>query len=269
MIHVAEDNLPIAQQCKLLSLARSSYYYEPVPESKHNLRLMRMIDEAYLIAPFHGSRQMTNILRQQGEVINRKRVQRLMRAMGLEAMYAKPKTSVGNKEHYKYPYQLKGLEISFPNHVWGTDITYIPIEDGYIYLTAVLDIFSRYVISWTFSDSLESDFCIQAVENALKNEQKPKILNSDQGVQYTSKGYTGLLKENDITISMSGKGRCWDNIFVERLWRSLKYEEVYLKSYSTAKEAIEGIDWYFHYYNNQRLHQKLGYKPPRAVYYGK
>jgi putative transposase len=226
---------------------------------------MRLIDEQYLIAPFNGSRSMTEELKRKGEDVNRKRVQRLMRIMGLEAMYPKPRTSINNREHYKYPYLLKNLSIKSPNEVWGTDITYIPTNFGYLYLVAVLDLFSRYVVSWCLSDSLETDFCIHAVEKALE-KGRPKILNSDQGCQYTSKAYIELLKKNDIAISMSGKGRCWDNIFVERLWRSFKHEEVYLKNYSTGNEAKEGTDWYFNFYNERRLHSSLGYKTPKMIY---
>jgi putative transposase len=229
---------------------------------------MRIIDEQYLITPFYGSRRMTEELKKKGEEVNRKRLQRLMRIMGLETMYPRPKTSVGNKEHYKHPYLLKGLEITSPNHVWGTDITYIPLENGFLYLVAILDLFSRYVISWSISESLESYFCIDAIEMALETGNKPKIMNSDQGVQYTSKAWTELLRKKNIAISMSGRGRCWDNIFVERLWRSFKYEEVYLKNYSTGKEVEEGTDWYFNFYDNERLHQKLGYRTPRAIHYG-
>ena len=208
-------------------------------------------------------------LMKRGEDVNRKRVQRLMRIMGLEAMYPKPRTSIGNKHHYKYPYLLKSLDIIAPNQVWGTDITYVPVEDGYLYLVAILDLFSRYVVSWGVSDTLESDFCVDAVKSALKKGNKPKILNSDQGAQYTSKAYTELLKINGIAISMSGRGRCWDNIFVERLWRSYKYEEVYLKNYSTEREMVEGSDCYFNFYNNQRPHQRLDYSTPREIYYTK
>lgn len=251
-----------------MGLARSSYYYNPIPESELNLRLMRMIDEQYLISPFYGSRRMTQVLRKRGEDLNRKKSQRLMRLMGLEAMYPKPKTSIGNKEHYKHPYLLKNLKIEKPNQVWGTDITYIPTEKGFLYLVAILDLYSRYVVSWEISDTLESDFCVYAVEKALKNAGRPEILNSDQGSQYTSKGYTNLLRENDIAISMSGKGRCWDNIFVERLWRSFKYEEVYLKGYSSGEEAKEGTDWYFNFYNNERIHEKLSYMTPKMVHFG-
>lgn len=263
-----EENLSIIKQCELMGLARSSYYYEPVPESELNLQLMKMIDKQYLITPFYGSRRMTEELKSKGEVVNRKRIQRLMKIMGLEAMYPKPNTSVNRKEDYKYPYLLKNLKIDKPNQAWGTDITYIPTETGFLYLVAVLDLFSRYVVSWGISDTLESDFCIHAVEKALTVIGKPEILNSDQGSQYTSKGYTSLLKKNGIAISMSGKGRCWDNIFVERLWRSFKYEEVYLKNYSTGKEVKEGTDWYFNFYNNNRIHAKLNYMTPKMVHYG-
>lgn len=228
---------------------------------------MKEIDQLYLIAPFYGSRNMTMELKKKGLLVNRKRVQRLMRLMGLEAMYPRPKTSIGNKEDYKYPYLLKNLKIDKPNQVWGTDITYVPTETGYLYLVAVLDLFSRYVISWMVSDSLESDFCVSAVEKALKRVGKPEIMNSDQGCQYTSKAYTSLLKKNEILISMSGRGRCWDNIFVERLWRSYKYEEVYLKEYTSGKEVIEGADWYFNFYNNDRNHSKLNYATPKTVYF--
>ena len=269
MVDPYDDHLSLNKQFVLLGLARSSFYYLTVPESELNLRLMKMIDEEYLKAPHYGSRKMLIELKKKGEDINRKRVQRLMRMMGLEAMYPKPRTSISNKSHYKHPYLLKNLEIIAPNQVWGTDITYVPVEDGYLYLVAILDLFSRYVVSWEISDSLESNFCIDAVRSALKGGLKPKIMNSDQGVQYTSKAYTDLLKNNGIAISMSGRGRCWDNIFVERLWRSYKYEEVYLKNYSTVREMTEGSNWYFNFYNNQRPHQKLNYRTPKEIYSGK
>ena len=266
MIITVENDLSIARQCELIQLARSTYYYDPLPESELNLQLMRMIDEQYIITPFYGHRKMTEQLKKTGEQVNKKRILRLMKVMGLEAMYPKPRTSIGNKEHYKFPYLLNNLKIVKPNQVWGTDITYIPLETGYLYLVAILDLFSRYVIAWNISNNMESDFCIQALEEALRNGIIPEIMNSDQGAQYTSKAWTGLLKKQSIAISMSGKGRCWDNIFVERLWRSLKYEEVYPKNYSTGQEAKEGIDWYFHFYNNKRLHEKLRYNTPQDIY---
>jgi putative transposase len=268
LIIPSDENLSIADQCNLLGVPRASFYYEPRPESEMNLKHMRMIDEQYLITPFFGSRQITEILKSKGEIINRKKVQRLMRLMQLAAQCPQQKTSIGNKEHYKYPYLLNNLDITFPNQVWGTDITYIPTEQGYLYCVVILDWFSRYVISWSLSDSLESNFCVDALERALLRGVKPQIMNSDQGCQYTSKAYTGILKKNNIQISMSGKGRCWDNIFVERFWRSFKYEEVYLKNYSNGKEAQEGMDWYFNFYNDVRLHSTLGYKAPRSIYMG-
>jgi putative transposase len=270
MIDTSEEILSISKQCELLDLARSSYYYDPIPESELNLRLMRMIDKQYLITPFYGSRRMTQILKKQTElVINRKRTQRLMQLMGLEAMYPRPNTSAGNKNHYKYPYLLKNLPIIRPNQAWGSDITYIPVEAGFLYLVAVIDLYSRYVLSWALSNNLESEFCLKAIQEALRGGVKPEIKNSDQGVQYTSKAYCDLLKSENISISMSGKGRCWDNIFVERLWRALKYEEIYLKDYSNCREVEDGISWYFSFYNNERPHQMLNYYTPADVYFGR
>lgn len=262
-----DEGLTIAHQCKLIGISRSSYYYEPIPESELNLRLMRMIDEQYMSTPFYGSRRMTMILRKNDQIINRKKVQRLMKTMGLEAMYPRPKTSIGNKAHYKFPHLLKDLAIDKPNQVWGTDITYIPTEMGYLFLAAVLDLFSKYVLSWKLSDNLESDFCIEVLQEALSKGMKPEIFNTDQGVQYTSKAHTELLQKHGISISMSGKGRYRDNIFVERLWRSLKYEEVYLRNYVNGKEASDGIGRYFNFYNNDRLHQTLDYKTPNMIHY--
>jgi len=228
---------------------------------------MRMIDEQYLTTPFYGSRRMTIMLKNKNEIVNRKKVQRLMIKMGLEAMYARPKTSIGNKEHYKFPHLLKGLDICRPNQVWGTDITYIPTETGYLYLAAILDLYSRYVLSWKLSDSLEGDFCVDILEEALKRGIKPEIFNTDQGAQYTSKAHTAVLQRFNIAISMSGKGKCWDNIFVERLWRSLKYEEVYPGNYVDGKQARDRINWYFNFYNNERVHQSLDYETPNSIHF--
>lgn len=267
MVDLEIETCSIVKRCELVNLARSTYYYKPIPESEDTLRLMKLMDQQYLLAPSTGSRRMVEELNKLGEIVNRKKIQRLMKVMGLEAQYPKPKTSVSDKTHYKFPYLLKGLQIVRPNQVWGTDITYIPIATGFLYLVAILDLYSRYVLSWNLSNTLETEFCIYAIEDALKNGSKPEIINSDQGVQYTSKAYTDILKSQNISISMSGKGRCWDNIFVERLWRTLKYEEVYIKCYTTGEEAKEGIDWYLDYYNNQRLHSKLGYRTPQEIYY--
>jgi len=229
---------------------------------------MDAIDAIYTKRPFYGSRRIRNELRDRfAEYVCRERVQRLMRLMGIEAVYPKPKTSVPNTEHKIFPYLLRNLAISRPNHVWGTDITYIKLETGWAYLTAILDWFSRYVISWELSTSMDTDFCIAALERALANAA-PDIHNSDQGSQYTSREYTGILEGKGIAISMDGRGRCMDNIFTERLWRTVKYEDVYLKSYRTIGEARDGIGSYFDFYNTERQHQSLGYRTPANAYFG-
>jgi putative transposase len=228
---------------------------------------MKLIDQLYLRAPFYGHRSMTNALKKMGEDINKKRVHRLMKNMGIVTMYPKPRFNAFSKEEYKYPYLLDKLPITKSNQVWGTDITYIPMETGYMYLIAILDLFSRYVVSWVLSNNMEVEFCIEALEKALKTGFKPEIMNSDQGAQFTSKAWTGILKQEGVAISMSGKGRCWDNIFVERLWRTVKYEEVYPKGYMTGKEAQQGLEWYFNFYNTERIHTSIDLKVPKEVYY--
>jgi putative transposase len=249
----------------LLGVPRASYYYKPIPETKYNLLLMSEIDKQYLSTPSYGSRLMTAVLRRKGYQINRKRVSRLMREMGLEAMYPKPKRQAWEQRYGKFPYLLKNIDISYQNHVWGTDITYIPVENGYVYLVAFVDLYSRFVLSWELSNSLESKFCVEAMKNAFKHG-KPLIINSDQGVQFTSHEYISILKNEEIAISMSGKGRCWDNIFVERFWRTIKYEEIYLKQYTGMEEAYEGIDKYIKLYNSERPHSSLNNKTPSEVY---
>ena len=231
------------RQCELLGVCRSSVYYEPVPVSGEDLELMRLIDRQYLRTPFYGTRRMAVVLGQQGHPVERKRVQRLMRTMGLEAIYPKPRTSKPGAGHKVYPYLLRGLTITRANHVWATDITYIQMAHGFLYLVAVIDWASRYVLSWRLSNTLDAEFCMDALELALAHG-RPEIFNSDQGSQFTSTGFTDLLDGAGVRISMDGKGRCLDNVFVERLWRSLKYEEVYLKAYSTAREAHHGIGSY-------------------------
>ena len=267
MISLMNENLSVIKQCELMELSRSTYYYKPVPETPHNLKIMKMIDQQYLITPFYGSRSMQMFLREKGEHVNRKRIQRLMKKMGLEAMYPKPKTSIGINEDYKFPYLLKDMVICRPNQVWATDITYIPLNGGFLYLSAIIDLYSRYVLAWELSNNLGVEFCIRALEKALKTG-KPEIFNSDQGAQYTSKAHTEILKDNGILISMSGKGRFWDNIYAERLWRSLKYEEIYLKDYVVVTDVENGLGWYFNYFNRERLHLSLGYSTPEAVYNG-
>jgi len=250
----------MVRQCELLQLPRSSAYYEPVPESEENLRLMRRIDELYLEFPFYGSRRMSRELE-----VNRKRVQRLMQLMDIEATYARPRTTRSNPEHKKYPYLLRDMEIERVDQVWSSDITYIPMARGFLYLTVVMDWYSRCVLSWRLSNSLEGSFCVEALEAALK-KSRPEIFNTDQGVQYTSTSFTQVLEKCGVRISMDGKGRALDNVFVERLWRSVKQEEVYLKSYADGWEAEAELGKYFRFYNRRRMHQSLKYQTPAAVY---
>jgi putative transposase len=226
---------------------------------------MNLIDQQYTRTPFYGVRKILKWLKTQGQKVNHKRISRLMRVMGLEAIYPKPRLSQGNDQHRKYPYLLKGVKIENPNHVWSTDITYIRLRQGFVYLVAVLDWFSRYVLSWKVSLTMEVEFCLDALEAALKMD-RPVIFNSDQGSQFTSAEFTDRLKKEGIRISMDGRGRVFDNIFVERLWRTVKYEEVYIKSYEDVNECVAGLSAYFRFYNEERLHQALGYRTPRQVY---
>ena len=252
--------LSIRRQCELLGLARGSWYYEPVTESAVNLRLMRRIDELYLRRPYFGSRRMSDELN-----VNRKRVRRLMRQMGLEAIYPKPRTTVRCPEHKIYPYLLRNLEIVRPNQVWSTDITYIPLRGGFVYLTAIMDWYSRYVLAWRLSNSLDGAFCREALQAALEVNE-PEIFNTDQGVQFTSVAFTSCLEARGIAVSMDGRGRALDNVFVERLWRRVKYEEVYLKDYEDAWQAETSLDEYFRFYCHERRHQSLDKRTPAEVY---
>ena len=264
---IEEDHpqISIAKQCELLGLARSSFYYPAQGESEENLQLKNAIDSQYTKTPFYGSRRMTVCLRKQGYKVNRKRIARLMREMGLQAVYPKRNLSKRHEGHKIYPYLLKGLNIERPDFVWASDITYIRMKRGFVYLVAVMDWYSRFVISWRISISMEVDFCIEALSEALSISQ-PEIFNSDQGAQYTSGKFTGILAQEGIQISMDGKGRCFDNIFVESLWRSVKWEEVYLKDYENVRECAGELKRYFDFYNYERPHQSLGYKTPYEVY---
>ncbi len=266
MIAREQRDLSVRRQCELLRVSRSGLHYEPKPTSPEQLALMRRIDEMHLKYPFYGSRKLSDALRKEGFEANRKRIQRLMRLMGMEAMAPKPKTSEPHPEHVAYPYLLRGLTISRVNQVWATDITYIPMKTGFVYLVAILDWYSRRVLSWRFSNTLDSSFCVEALEEALDRFGQPEIFNTDQGAQFTSDVFTTPLRDRGIAISMDGKGRCLDNVFVERLWRSLKYEEVYLHAYETMPEARAGIGRYFGFYNDERAHQALGYQTPTAFY---
>ena len=257
--------LSVSQQCALLDLSRSSYYYELATESPENLALMALIDREYTDHPFRGSRGMTAWLRREGHEVNRKRIQRLMRLMGLEAVYPKPRLSVGGAHHKVYPYLLRGVTIERPNQVWSTDITYIPMPNGFMYLTAVIDWYSRYVLSWRVSNTLDTDFCLEALEEALKRGH-PEVFNTDQGAQFTSASFVGRLESAGVKVSMDGKGRCLDNVFVERLWRTVKYEYVYLWRPEAVPVLTAGLTTYFGYYNEQRTHQSLQDRTPAEVY---
>jgi putative transposase len=268
MIEPEHPSISVRRQCELLGLARSGLYYEPQGESAQNLELMRRIDEAYTRWPFYGVRKMTAWLQREGHSVNVKRVRRLMRAMGLEAIYAKPRLSASGKAHKRYPYLLRDVVIDRPDHVWSADITYLRLRGGFRYLVAILDWHSRYVLSWELSRSLEGEFCVKALEAALARG-RPEIFNTDQGVQFTSEEFTGVLEGRKIAISMDGKGRAFDNIFSERLWRTVKYEEVFLKDYADEAEAQQGLRAYFRFYNQERLHQALDYRTPAEVYEGR
>jgi putative transposase len=267
MIESEHPVLSVRRQCDLLGLARSGLYYEPQGESPENLALLRRIDEAYTAWPFYGVRKMTAHLAREGQAVNVKRVRRLLRLMGLEAIYPRKRLRVPGEGHKRYPYLLRGVEIVRPDQVWSADITYLRLRRGFLYLAAILDWYSRYVLSWTLSSSLDAAFCVWVLEEALARG-RPEVFNTDQGVQFTSEGFTGILESRGIAISMDGRGRVFDNIFSERLWRTVKYEEVYLKDYADPREAREGLREYFRFYNEQRPHQTLDYRTPAEVYEG-
>ena len=259
--------LPVTTRCRLLDLSRSTYYYRPKPVGDTDRALMRVIDEVHLQYPFYGSRRIRDWLEDRGERVNRKKVQRLMRLMDLVALYPKRGgTSQPAAGHTIYPYRLRDLAIVRPNQVWAADITYIPMAHGFLYLVAVMDWHSRKVLSWRLSNTLDREFCVEALEEALGRYGPPEIFNTDQGAQFTSDAFTAVLKDAGITISMDGKGRWMDNVFIERLWRSVKYEEVYLKAYETVRAAHEGIGTYLAFYNTERRHQGLHRRTPDQVH---
>lgn len=265
-----EPNLPglsVAKQCALLSISRSSYYYEPKGETDLNLELMCQIDKQFLETPFYGVRQMTWHLRNDDHLVNEKRIRRLMRLMGLMPIYQKPNTSKAAKGHKIYPYLLRGLRVDRPNQVWAADITYLPMRRGFLYLVAIMDWHTRKVLAWRISNTLEADFCVEALNEAVHKFGPPEIMNTDQGSQFTSFAWTDRLRRSGVRISMDGKGRFLDNIFVERLWRSLKYECVYLHAWETGSEAKAGVGKWIEFYNRKRPHSALGGKPPAVVYW--
>ena len=262
-----ETMMSVVQQCGLLELSRSTFYYQPVSENAYNLALMRLIDEQFTKRPFYGVPRMTASLRAMGHGVNPKRVRRLMRVMRLEAIYPKPRLSANGPDHKVYPYLLKGVTVDRPDQAWATDITYVRLTHGFVYLTAIMDWYSRYVVAWELSITLDSGFCLEALRKALRIS-RPEIFNTDQGPQFTCVDFTRLLEDAGIRVSMDGRGRVYDNIFVERLWRSVKYEEVYLHDYQTVPAARSHLSDYFEFYNNERPHEALGYRTPHEVYFG-
>jgi len=265
---VEKDNgeIAVTRQCELLNLPRSSYYYSTTGNDDFNLELMRLIDEQFTRAPFYGVRRMAAWLRAQGYEVNPKRVRRLFQRMGFQAIYPRRRISFSSPGHKLYPYLLEGVKVERPDQVWGADITYIRLAHGFVYLVAVMDWYSRYILSWELSNTLDSRFCAEALGKALWTS-RPEIFNTDQGVQFSSQEFTGLLQDSEIKISMDGRGRVYDNILVERLWRTVKYEEVYLHEYRTVSEARQGLRNYFLFYNMERLHQSLSYRTPSEVYF--
>lgn len=259
-------HISLRRQCELLHINRSSLYYEAVKPNEFNLLLMRLLDEQYTKTPFYGVKKMTNELRRRGYEVNEKRIRRLLRTMGLEAVYPKVNLSKANSEHQIFPYLLRGVNINKNNQVWSTDITYIRLRGGFVYLMAVIDWHSRYVLNWSLSTTLEAAFCIEAVAKLLAKGMRCEIFNTDQGAQFTTPKFVNPLLKEDIKISMDGRGRALDNIFVERLWRSVKYECVYLQDWQTVKQAKEGLGSYFDFYNHERIHQSLDYKTPSEIY---
>ena len=266
LVERGNPTLPVAQQCRLLTVSRSSVYRQPATVSEEERTIMALIDRQYLGRPYYGSRRMTAWLATQGHVVNRKRVQRLMRLMALVAIYQRPNTSKAAAAHKVYPYLLGGMAIERVNQVWCSDVTYIPMAKGFLYLVVIMDWVSRAVLAWRLSNTLGAELCVEALEEALARHGRPEIFNTDQGSQFTSDDFTGTLKRHGVMISMDGKGRCMDNIFVERLWRSLKYEEVYLNAYENVAEAKAGIGAWLSFYNDERQHQSLGYRTPRQIY---
>jgi putative transposase len=265
LIEPGHPQLSVRRQCALLGLSRSAWYYEPAGESPENLRLMKAIDKEYTRQPSMGRRRMTAWLRSQGHEVNVKRVRRLLRVMGLEAIYPKPRLSVRSREHRIYPYLLRDVAVERVDQVWSTDITYVPLPKGFMYLAAVIDWHSRYVLGWRLSNTLEGTFCVELLEEVLQRG-RPEVFNTDQGVQFTAEGFVSRLERAGVRISMDGRGRALDNVFVERLWRTLKYEDIYLRGYESVSELQAGLRSYLRYYNRERLHSSLGQQTPAAVY---
>ena len=267
LVEPEHPRISVRRQCALLGVTRSGLYYQPVGLSAEDLELMRLLDEQYTATPFYGVRRMTAWLRSRGYVVNHKHVGRLLRAMGLQALSPRPRLTQPAEGHTIYPYLLRGVTVSRSNQVWSTDITYIRLQSGFVYLVAVLDWFSRYVLSWALSITMDVTFCLEALEQAFRWGQ-PEIFNTDHGAQFTSREFIARLQQGGVQISMDGRGRALDNVFVERLWRTVKYEEVYVRDYQSVRDARQHLARYFGFYNEERLHQALGYRTPAAVYHG-
>jgi len=266
MIEMHHPQISRSRQCEILGVHRSGLYYQPVAESTENLAIMRLLDEQYYKTPFYGIRKLTEWLQNMDYAVNHKRVRRLMKLMGWKTLYREPNTSEPNKQHKVYPYLLKGRRIWKRNQVWQIDITYVPMRKGFMYLCAIIDVHTRYVVNWSISNTMSAEWCRQVVQEAIGRHGKPDIFNSDQGSQFTSEAYISLLKAHEIQISMDGKGRALDNIYIERLWRSVKYENIYLNVYEDGLSLYQGLKQYFAFYNNERLHESLDYRPPEALY---
>ena len=266
MVEHKHAQLSIVEQCELLTIHRSSLYYKPLPESKINLEIMGLLDKQYFKTPFYGVPRLTAMLNNAGFYVNHKRVRRLMKLMHWRTIYREPRTTISKKTDYKYPYLLRGLKIEKLNQVWAMDITYIPMRHGFMYLAAIIDLHSRYVLGWSVSNSMTADWCAEVVKVAIQKHGKPEIFNTDQGSQFTSEVFIDVLKSNGIRISMDGRGRALDNIFIERLWKSVKYENIYLNVYESGVDLYKGLNDYFEFYNHIRLHQSLNYKTPGSRY---
>lgn len=262
-----KEKMSVSKQCKVLNINRNFLYFTPKEESEQNLKIMLLMDKQYFLTPFYGYRKMRVWLQNQGFIINEKRTRRLMKLMDWRTIYREPKTTICNPEHKKYPYLLRNLIINRKNQVWATDITYIPMKQGFMYLIAIIDLHTRFVLNWDVSNTMTAEWCADLLKDTIENHGCPEIFNTDQGSQYTSIAHTKVLLNNDIKISMDGKGRAIDNIFIERLWRSVKYENVYLQCYEDGKSLFDGLERYFEFYNNERIHQSLDYKTPSSVYY--
>jgi len=266
MIEHDNDTISIVEQCDLLNLHRSGVYYEPVPENQENIEIMAFMDRQYFETPFYGVERLMVLLTCMGYKINRKRLRRLLKVVGWQTLYPKKRTTNTNPDHYKFPYLLKGLEITRKNQVWEIDITYIPMKRGFMYLFAIIDVYTRCIVGWSISNAMTAAWCVETIREAIGMHGKPKIINSDQGSQFTGGLYVKFIQDHGIEISMDSKGRAIDNIYIERFWRSVKYEHVYLFSYETGKELWKGLNWYFTFYNEARLHESLGYKTPSSLY---